>query len=78
MIETFLTVTLYLIWAVMVGSAWLLVCNQYTYKQRNSVVDDMMDDPEIYLRYKKISYDQHMFRLMTLRWNWKEWYYESK
>jgi hypothetical protein len=78
MLDTFLTVTLYLIWAVMAGSAWLLVCNYFTYKQRNLVIDDCWDDPAIYLRYQKISYDKHMFRLMTLRWNWKEWYYESK
>jgi hypothetical protein len=78
MLETFLTITLYLIWVVMAGSVWLLVCNYFTSKQRTFVIDDAWVDPKVFLRYREISYDQHLFRLMTFRWNWRSWYYESK
>lgn len=56
---------------------WLTVCNFLTYYQRLKVIEDMFDNPYVYFNHKRISYEKHMFRLFTFRWNWRSWYYEN-
>lgn len=69
--------------ALLVGGLWVLVCNQFTYLHRVHIINDIFDkyqgkDTQLYRNYVKLSYDQHLWRLATFRWNWKAWYYEAK
>ena len=61
---------------------WALYCNEKTYTHRisflSSLYDSMPPDYSAMRRYRSISRNTHLFRLMTFRWNWEEWYNEPE
>ncbi len=57
---------------------WFIICMYFTLKHRNKILEDIFYNPVVYFNYKKISYEQHLFKLLTFRWKWRRWYYESK
>ena len=80
MLEVVLLVILGFWVLALVGCIWVLICNQATHKQRGILIDDIWDNNNKTLlsNYNKVTYDQHLWRLVTFRWNWRSWYYEAK
>jgi len=62
---------------IFIVGPWALFCNYKTFIHRGKVIEDIHKE-EVYKKFLSVSYDQHLFRLMAGRWNWRSWYYESK
>ncbi len=60
---------------IMVFGLWVMFCNYHTHKQRMSLLDLMIEEEKkleadyfaLSKLYNKVSYDKHMFYLMTFR-----------
>jgi len=65
---------------IMLLAAWTLICNNYTYKHRTLLLDEMLkhvNNDSFYglmKSYNRITYEQHLWRLIFCRWNWRSWY----
>jgi len=63
-----------------VVTSWFLFCNNKTYLHRDKIIEEArqhVGNEEFWKkigRLNKITYEQHLFRLVTGRWSWRKWY----